>query len=386
LLENEKIRVMIIDDSALMRNLICGTLNDCEEINVVGTAINGKFGLKKLGILKPDVIILDLEMPEMNGIEFLKERNKLNFKTPVIILSSHAKKGAKITLDALALGASDFILKPSGSTEEITSTKKELIDMILALGKPNSFEPMEPESVPGDMETPLANKKIIDAAVALKRERSFTEEPPKLEIKHLLKPISSIPKIDILSIGISTGGPNALREILPVFPKDFPLPIAVVQHMPAGFTFEFAKSLNDICKLEVKEAEENDILKPGRVYIAPGDKHIVFARKKLANVIALDNSGPVNGHKPSADVLFESTAQIFGQNAIGLIMTGMGKDGAVKIGDIQRKGGITIAQDQGSSIVFGMPRCAIEMGNINLVSALTEIPETIFNVLKKSGN
>jgi two-component system chemotaxis response regulator CheB len=326
-------------------------------------------------------------MPEMNGIDFLKERRKLNIKTPVIILSSHAKKGAKITLDALSLGASDFILKPSGTTEEIVNTKKELADMILALGTPNSFESVDINPEITEADTALTNKVIVEKAVKSEAPEKPKYEQEKIDIKNFLRPISNIPQLEILSIGISTGGPNALREILPAFPSDFPLPIVIVQHMPAGFTLEFAKSLDHISKLEVKEAEENDIIKAGRVYIAPGDKHIIIAKKKLANVIILDNGALVNGHKPSADVLFESTAEVYGHNALGLIMTGMGKDGAVKIGEIMKKGGVTIAQDQNSSIVFGMPRCAIEMGNINFVSTLTEIPELIFNLLaKSSGN
>ena len=156
--------------------------------------------------------------------------------------------------------------------------------------------------------------------------------------------------------------------------------------MPPGFTFEFAKGLNNICGLEVKEAEDGDIVKPGKVYIAPGDKHIKFLNKRLANIIKLDDGPPVNGHRPSADILFESTAEVYGGNAIACIMTGMGKDGAIKIGDVMKKGGITIAQDQVTSVVFGMPKCAIEFGNIQFVSPLMDIPKTIFDILEKRKN
>ena len=375
-MENEKIRVMIIDDSALMRNLISTALSDNKSINVVGTAINGRFGIKKLNLLKPDIIILDLEMPDMNGIDFLKEKQKLNLKTPIIILSALAKKGAKITLDALALGASDFILKPTGSPEDISKTKIELVDMILALGRPNSFVSNEIK-----IKIPIQETgKIFEQQIQI-------EEAPKLEMRNYLRPVSILPdKIEIISIGISTGGPNALREILPLFPENFSVPIAVVQHMPPGFTFEFAKGLNNICGLEVKEAEEGDIVKAGKIYIAPGDKHIKFLSKRLANIIKLDDGPPMNGHRPSADVLFESTAEVYGGNSIGCIMTGMGKDGAIKIGDIMKKGGVTIAQDQNTSVVFGMPKCAIEFGNIQYVCPLHEIPKMIFNILGKKNN
>ena len=365
---DEKIRVMIIDDSALMRNLLSTTLSNYETITVVGTAINGRFGLKKLNILKPDIIILDLEMPDMNGIEFLKEKQKLEIKTPVIILSAHAKKGAKITLDALSLGASDFILKPSGSADEIRSTKDELVEMILALSTPNSYIATD------------AKSKIQP----LEFERIVVAEPKKIETKNYLQPAQPIPQIDILAIGISTGGPNALRNMLVKFPEDFPVPIVIVQHMPPGFTFEFAKSLNAICKLEVKEAEENDIVKPGRIFIAPGDKHVRFSKKKLATVITLDDTPAISGHKPSVDVLFESVAEVYGKNAIACIMTGMGKDGAANIGLILKKGGVTIAQDQSSCIVFGMPKIAIMNNNIQYICNLDDIPATIFDILEKS--
>lgn len=370
---DKKIKVMIIDDSALMRNLITSALSNNPVIEVVGTAINGRFGLKKLDNFKPDIIILDLEMPEMSGIEFLKEREKLKIKIPVIILSAYAKKGAKVTLDALALGASDFILKPIGTEESIKETKERLVELILALAKPDSYSLLD-----------IKNKMPSIYEQELKVSMPLIGED-KLNIDEYLQPIKSIPDIDIVSIGISTGGPNALRQILPLFPSDFPVPIAIVQHMPAGFTKEFANNLNNICHLSVIEAQDNDILKPGRIFIAPGSRHIKFEKKQLANVIRLDNSQPVNGHAPSVDVLFKSTAETFGKNSIGCIMTGMGKDGAENIGLILEKGGITIAQDQATSIVFGMPKVAIMKKNIQIIKPLDRIAQTIINlVMNKS--
>jgi two-component system chemotaxis response regulator CheB len=362
---SKQIKVMIIDDSALIRNLITKLLSTNDSIEVVGTALNGKFGLKKLNTLEPDIIILDLEMPEMNGIEFLKEREKLGIKTPVIILSAHAKKGAEITLQALSLGASDFILKPSDTDNNLESMKDRLISMIMALAKPDSFSTIDIKT-----KEPALFENDFKFAVQ-----------PLININSYLRPINTIPDISIVVIGISTGGPNALRQILPLLPKEFPVQIAIVQHMPAGFTYEFAKNLNNICNLEVKEAEDNDILSPGRIFIAPGNRHIIFEKKQLATVIRLDDSSPVNGHKPSADVLFESTANIFGHNALACIMTGMGKDGADKIGNILNKGGITIAQDQESSVVFGMPKVAILNKNIQIVKPLNKIAESFIDIV-----
>jgi len=366
--KNNPIRVLIIDDSAFMRNIISKALNSHDRIEVAATALNGKFGLEKLRRLMPDLIILDLEMPDMNGIDFLKEKNKLDNKIPVIILSSHAVKGAKITLDALSLGASDFILKPNTAQSDINLTLNKLIEIVLAIAKPGLYPKHE-------------LKNDISYLYKLDKEIQITEKPEKFDCTNFLRPVHSIPEINIISIGISTGGPNALRLMLPFFPENFPVPIVIVQHMPPGFTFEFAENLNKICRMHVKEAENNDILTGGRIFIAPGDKHITFAKKKLANVIELDNSPPINSHKPSADKLFETTAEIFGKNSIGCIMTGMGKDGAENIGLILSKGGITIAQDEDSSIVFGMPKIAIKNKNINIVKPLDQIAQTIIKIV-----
>lgn len=362
-----KIKVMVVDDSALIRNLVSKELSKSSSIEVVGTAINGRFALNKMDKLQPDIIVLDLEMPEMNGIEFLKERQRLGIKTPVIILSAHAKKGAKITLDALSLGASDFILKPSEPGVNLEEMGNKLIEMIHALAKPLSYIPLVEEK---------RNQQITNF-------KPVFEPPiiPKIDIESHLQPVKNIPDIHIVAIGISTGGPNALREILPLFPEDFPVPIVIVQHMPAGFTLEFANSLDKICKLRVKEANSDDIVKPGRILIAPGNRHIKFIRKTLATVIQLDDSLPLNGHKPSVDLLFESAAEVFGTNTLACIMTGMGKDGANNIGLVLKKGGITIAQDQESSVVFGMPKVAIEKNNIQLVRPLNKIPETIIQIV-----
>jgi len=363
-LDND-IKVLIVDDSSLIRTLLSKMLSTVKGINVVGTALNGAFALNKLHSLKPDVIVLDLEMPDMNGIDFLRERNKLGIKIPVIILSAHAKKGAKITLDALSLGASDFILKPSEAGQTIEDTKNKLVEMIYAIARPGSY---------------------IDVEASTNYIKKTTIEPPaynKIDISSYIIPVSRIPEIDVVSIGISTGGPNALREVLPLIPEDFPVPIVIVQHMPAGFTLEFANSLNNICRLEVKEAADNDILKKGRIYIAPGNKHIYFEKRSLATVIRTSDEPQVNGHRPSAEVLFRSTAEVFGRNSLAVIMTGMGKDGAAAIGSIKDKGGVTIAQDQETAIVFGMPRVAIELRNINMVVPLGRIAEYINNLVMR---
>ncbi len=364
------ISVMICDDSALMRNLIGRMVDEADGLTLAGKAMNGKFLLEKIPRIKPDIILLDLEMPEMNGIEFLKERKRLKIDIPVVILSSIAVRGAKVTMEALSLGASDFILKPSGSiSEDIHVVRDRIVTTLLAYGK-------------------RSDKTAAPAGVEV---RPRTPETKPASADHVVKKtpiVSSVPrgksgKIEIVAIGISTGGPNALRHLLAEIDSDFPVPVLVVQHMPAGFTKEFAKSLDRICPLDVKEVEDGDILAPGRIFIAPGNFHIEVEKKKLATVVRTSSADLVNGHRPSADVLFASVAKHFGGNSLAVIMTGMGRDGAMEIGTIFAKGGITLAQDEASSIVYGMPKVATDRGFIDHVVSLDDMASTINKIVKE---
>lgn len=393
---SDKIKVLIVDDSAVIRSLVLRMLSKSDKIEVVGTALNGRYALNKLDTVKPDLIVLDLEMPEMNGIEFLRECNKLNIKIPVVVLSAVARKGAKLTMEAMSLGASAFLLKPNQDGFNLESLETELIETVTSIGVPNSYQyncgsqervryASKQDEQPATNTAPSQDKNVSSQPVAststYKRSVDF-DEMKYIQSNQNKLLNSALPNIEIVTIGISTGGPQALREILPMFPADFPAPIVVVQHMPAGFTYEFAVSLDKICQLEVKEAVSGDLVKAGRILIAPGHAHVKLSRKQLATVIELDESGTVNGHMPSATVLFKSAAQVFGKNTLACIMTGMGKDGSDTIGDVLRAGGVTIAQNQETSIVFGMPRIAIENGNIQLVRPLNKITPTIVEIVK----
>lgn len=368
-----KISVMIVDDSVLMRKLIGKILEDDPEIEVAAKAMNGKFALSKMNTHEPDLIILDLEMPEMDGITFLKEKHKLSNNIPVIILSSIATKGATITMEALSLGASDFITKPSGSVSlDIADIGEKLKALVKAYGR--------------DYIRRNGNKKTesLHSTYSAPTKREIPEINKISDDWEKITPICSHGKFEILAIGISTGGPNALRKVFAMIPADFPLPVVVVQHMPAGFTKEFAKGLDRISPLEVKEAEEGDLLKRGRILIAPGDRHVKVERKSLGGVIHLDDSSLVSGHKPSADVLFESVAKGYGKNSIAVIMTGMGKDGAKKIGEVYRAGGYTLGQNQESCIVYGMPKVAFEHGYIHEQFSLIDLPELLNKLVTSS--
>ena len=381
-MHNNPISVLICDDSALMRNLIGRIIEADPELTLAGKAMNGKFALEKVERLDPDVMVLDLEMPEMNGIEFLKQRKERGIKTPVVILSSHAQKGAEITMEALNWGASDFIMKPSsGPNQDLKKVGELLTQTLKAYGRQHRAEFHGEEKTPQpryETRRPLPQTSSAPPITPSRTEVKAVPKPPPSR-----KPFTG--KIEVVALGISTGGPNALREVFARIDPDLPVPILVVQHMPAGFTKEFASSLNRICPLEVKEAEEGDILKPGRILVARGDRHLEVEKKRLAAICHLSDTPLRSGHRPSADVLFESVAAAFGGNSLAVIMTGMGKDGATEIGRIYSEGGITIAQDEPSSVVYGMPRVAYENGFIDHVVPLSQMAETISRIVAENS-
>jgi two-component system chemotaxis response regulator CheB len=375
----DEISVLIVDDSALMRNLIGRMVEATPGLVIADKAMNGIFALQKIPRVKPDVIILDLEMPEMNGIEFLKERKKQGIKIPVIILSSIASRGAEITMEALTLGASDFIQKPSGSiSEDVGSVRAALIPMLLGYGgqyrrlvgkkvlSPGEYAP-KPDLPATD--TGAVHRPGIGLAVP-----SAPASPPS----QLRKP----GKTEIIAIGISTGGPDALRVVFSKLDTDLKVPIVVVQHMPAGFTNEFAKSLDRLCPLDVKEAEDGDLIRPGRILIAQGNKHLEIEKKSLSAVARLSDSPQVSGHRPSADVLFASVAMAYTNHSLGVIMTGMGRDGAQQLGTIYKEGGMTLGQDEASAVVYGMPRVAWELGHVQEQVSLDNMARRICDIAK----
>ncbi len=326
-MKKNPIRVLVVDDSALMRKLIPQMLAADESIEVVGTAMDGSFCLKKIEDLKPGVVTLDLEMPGMNGIEALKEIMRRQ-PLPVIVFSSHSTEGASVTMKALGLGAFDFVPKPKDATAHMAETARELI------------------------------AKVKAAAECKLKPRLLAGMPQKLD----KAPVSAGAPSKVVAIGVSTGGPQALEYVLSQLPGDFPGAIAVVQHMPEGFTDMFARRLDEVCALQVKEAQSGDALLRGRVLICPGNRHMKVRRLSMGDVVALCDEPRVNGHRPSADVLLRSVAEQFTTHAVGVLMTGMGDDGAEGLGAVKQEGGMTIAQSEESCVVYGMPKAAIERG------------------------
>ena len=371
--------MLVVDDSSLMRKLISKIVESDPALKVIDTAMNGIFALKKIEKHDPDIILLDIEMPEMDGIEFLKKCRELDIDIPVIILSSLGKNRPEITLKCLDLGAKDFIIKTSGTISlDIDSIQPEIISKIKFFYREHPKHFLKKDKLKKTLEE--MSQKDISLMVEASKEKEeieFKETPLSLDLE---KKIKSIPSLEVLTIGISTGGPHALRKIMPFFPSNFPLPILIVQHMPVGFTAEFANNLNEICELIVKEAEDNEIMMPGTVYISPGDKHLLVRTDQINKYISLSNDPPINGHKPSVEPLFDSATEAFKNKLISIIMTGMGKDGAKAIKRVRLNGGITLAQSERTCVVFGMPKVAISENAIDEVIDLDNIPKRILEI------
>ncbi len=344
------IRVLVVDDSVFMRSMLRSALSSQDDIEVVATAQNGQEGLKKIEQHSPDVVTLDIEMPGITGLEVL-ETIMQKKPMPIVMVSTKTQAGAKATLDAMRLGAVDYVAKPLGDkSTSLESFRTKIVDTVRAAAASN-------RATLGKNGSALGN--------ILKPETDSCVDPNI-----------------VIGIGISTGGPATLHKLIPCIPKNFPA-MVVTQHMLAEFTGPFAKRLNAESKVEVKEASEGDKLIPGRVLIAPGDKH-VQVRRRAGSLIAHIDTGPkVSGFRPSVDVLFESLASTVGSSAIGVVMTGMGFDGAVGVRMLKEQGGITIAQDQETSIVYGMPKAAAETGFVDHIVPLNDILRCLERSLKK---
>jgi two-component system chemotaxis response regulator CheB len=329
------ITVLVVDDSVVMRRLVSDILAEDPGIEVAGTAANGKVALAKIPQLNPDVVTLDIEMPVMDGLETLVALRALYPKLPVIMFSTLTERGASATLDALERGASDYVSKPAnvGSvTASMDTVRAQLIPKIKALAARAHGVPVRaPAAVP---------------------TRPLTMAPPR----------GPAGQVDAVVIGVSTGGPDALTTLISALPKDFPVPIVVVQHMPPVFTALFAKRLDTKSPLSVSEARAGDRLEPGTVLIAPGDYHVRLRSDKLGVVTQLDQGTPENYCRPSVDVLFRSAPETFGAGVLAVVLTGMGSDGAKGAARIVEAGGSVIVQDAATSVVWGMPGAVVSAG------------------------
>jgi two-component system chemotaxis response regulator CheB len=337
-----------------MRKLIPQLLQGDPAIEVVGTAMDGLLGLKKIEELRPDVVTLDLEMPRMDGLDMLREIVR-QYSIPVIVVSSHTSKGAYSALNALSQGAFDFIAKPTDS--------------------------------------PKGGLEQIAKELAVKIKVAAISGPPKLTF-HLAANTPHAPKQQptenrptrTVAIGISTGGPNALHYLCSQLPAEFAGCLVIVQHMPEGFTGMFARRLNECSSIHISEALSGDILRPGRAFVCPGNRHLKIRRTPQGDMIALVDQAPVNGHRPSVDVLFRSVAKELGKEGVAVLMTGMGDDGADAMQAVQAAGGLTIAQSTDSCVVDSMPRAAIEAGYAGRVVSLENLPSVLQILCQDDGS
>lgn len=343
------IKVLVVDDSAIIRKYLTTELGKDPEIEVVGSASDPYIARDKIVELKPDVITLDIEMPRMDGLTFLKKLMKF-YPLPVIMVSAYTEEGCETTLNALEFGAVDVMLKPRMDLQSrLPELSIQLIDKVKA----------------------AARVKIRKGAASARKEAAA----PAGTLNHVM--VKSADKI--IAMGASTGGTEALRDVLMRMPQNSP-PIMVVQHMPENFTAAFAQRLNKQCAIEVREAKSGDTLKPGLALIAPGNDHLLLKRSGSRYFAELQNTPLVCRHRPSVEVLFDSVAKYGGANAIGVIMTGMGNDGAQGLLNMRQAGARTIAQDEASCVVFGMPKEAIKLDAAEKIVPLHKISETILQM------
>lgn len=351
-----KTKVLVIDDSALIRTLLTEIINSQSDMQVVGVAPDPVIARDMIKQLNPDVLTLDVEMPKMDGLDFLERLMRLR-PMPVVMVSTLTERGSEITLRALELGATDFVTKPKMS---IADGMREYTDLI--------------------------TDKIRAASQA--RIASLPSATSKSAVQHtapstLRNPLISSEKL--LIVGASTGGTEAIKAFLLGMPSDCP-GILITQHMPAGFTKSFANRLDGLCQISVKEAVGGERVLPGHAYIAPGDQHLLLTRSGANYVTQLSDADPVSRHKPSVDVLFQSASVAAGKNAIGVILTGMGKDGAAGMAKMKEAGAYNFAQDEASCVVFGMPKEAIAHGGVDEIVPLNEMSQRVLAHLISSGS
>jgi two-component system, chemotaxis family, protein-glutamate methylesterase/glutaminase len=351
-------RILIVDDSSVIRKVLTESLASDSALEVVGTAANGKIALDKIPQLSPDLLTLDVEMPGMNGLETLAEVRKRYPKLPVIMFSTLTERGAATTLDALAAGASDYVTKPS-NTGSLEATVKQIREQLIPKVK----------------------------ALCGPRIPVFAAASPKKEAVHGRPTASASARdatpVDVLAIGASTGGPNALAEVIPAIPKDFPVPIVIVQHMPPLFTRLLAERLNKQAAIRVYEAEQGSTLEAGRAWIAPGDHHMTVERHGTALHVVLSQGPPENSCRPAVDPLFRSVARTFGANVLAVVLTGMGSDGVAGAQHIRERGGQVYVQDEASSVVWGMPGQVAAAGFADAIYPLKSMVQEIVRRVTK---
>ncbi len=366
---DDKIKVLVVDDNVTIRRLVSNALDVEDDIVVVGTASNGRSALSKIEQLKPDVVTLDVEMPDMDGLQTLAALRDARKLVPVIMFSTLTVRGARATIEALALGAADYMTKPSSGNiaESMNLIREDLVPKVRSLAKrkigsrpPRRFVPVAPS---GEADRPEVRPPSI-------------YELKKRPVQLRRAPIVAKP-VDIIAIGVSTGGPNALSVMLPSLPKSIEVPIVIVQHMPPMFTSLLAERLSAHCNIPVVEVDSPRPLLGGMMYVAPGGRHMVVERRGDARWLSLNDDAPENSCRPAVDVLFRTVAQEYGPGVLGVILTGMGHDGLVGCESICEAGGRVIVQDEATSVVWGMPGSVASAGFAEAILPIEDIADEI---------
>jgi two-component system, chemotaxis family, protein-glutamate methylesterase/glutaminase len=372
----QKTRVLIVDDSALIRNLMKEIINAGADLECIGAAPDPLVAREMIRTLNPDVITLDVEMPKMDGLDFLERLMRLR-PMPVLMVSTLTERGAEVTIKALELGAVDFVAKPKlGISQGMSDCAEEIREKIRVAARARlARRAASPSAAATITSTATAMAKNANATVG------STVEASSMSARAILASGSTE---KIVAIGASTGGTEAIREVLSRLPADFPA-VLITQHMPPGFTKSFASRLDGLCKISVKEAEEGERVLPGHAYIAPGGKHLAVKKSGANYLVELSDDEPVNRHKPSVEVLFRSVAKYVGANATGIMLTGMGKDGALAMQEMRASGAHNVAQDEASCVVFGMPREAIAAGAVHDVLPVQNIAGYLIERLITTG-
>lgn len=384
-----KIRVVVVDDSALVRSLLAEIINQQPDMECIGAANDPLAAREMIRELNPDVITLDVEMPKMDGLEFLSRLMRLR-PMPVVMVSTLTERGAEVTLRALEMGAIDFVAKPRlGVASGLRQLGDEIVEkiriasqarvarLVPAVPAPSASAPVRGAAT---MATALAN-----AAAGLPSGTRSSATPPPTASSVASRPLARLSTTEkVICIGASTGGTEAVREVLLGLPADCPA-IAITQHMPPGFTASFAARLNSLCPMAVSEARHGERILPGHAYIAPGGKQFRLECSGANYMAVVEDAEPVNRHRPSVEVLFKSAAQVLGPNAYGVMLTGMGGDGATAMKEMRDAGSYNIAQDEASCVVFGMPRMAIQAGAAHEVLPLGKIARALMNRIQSSG-
>lgn len=373
-----KIKVLIVDDSALVRQMLQEMLGADPELEVVGAAADPYMARDMIKERHPDVLTLDVEMPRMDGVSFLKNLMRLH-PLPVVMVSSLTEKGADVTLQAMELGAVDFVTKPKVDLAQTFDQYAHEIRRKVKLASRVTKEALERQYIR------YANNQQSQPKVEVMPPQASVSEKLTADavIKKAAQPVKHFKTTDkIIAIGASTGGTEAIKEVLMRMPASCPA-IVISQHIPAAFSGPFAQRMNSVSQMTVAEAQDRQQILPGHVYIAPGDKHLLVERDGARYICRLNDGPPVNRHKPSVDVMFRSVAQNVGINAVGAILTGMGADGAVGLKEIQEIGAPTIAQDQKTSVVWGMPGEAVKLGGADFVLPLDAIAKKILDLVTR---